>query len=100
MDAAASRAQIPSHAHYGAVLDRLRAGEPADRRAGADELVGLVAERLRYMARRMLRGFPTGRRFSETDDIAQAMEYLINATWTTGAVLDVDGGMGLGAAKL
>ena len=33
-------------------------------------------------------------------DIAQAMEYLINATWTTGAVIDVDGGMGLGAAKL
>lgn len=71
MDAAAPLAEIPSHSQYGAILDRLRAGEPADRRAGADELVGLVAERLRYMARRMLRGFPTVRRFSETDDIAQ-----------------------------
>ncbi len=42
---------------------------------------------------------PIGR-IGETDDIAQAMEYLIHATWTTGAVLDVDGGMGLGSAKL
>ena len=71
MDAATQLAQPSAHARYGAILDRLRAGEPADRRAGADELVGLVAERLRYMARRMLRGFPTVRRFSETDDIAQ-----------------------------
>ena len=42
---------------------------------------------------------PIGR-IGEPDDIAQAMEYLIHATWTTGAVLDVDGGMGLGSAKL
>jgi 3-oxoacyl-[acyl-carrier protein] reductase len=42
---------------------------------------------------------PIGR-IGEAEDIAQAMAYLINAPWTTGAVLDVDGGMGLGAAKL
>ncbi len=42
---------------------------------------------------------PIGR-IGETEDIAQAMEYLINAPWTTGAVLDVDGGMGLGSTKL
>lgn len=42
---------------------------------------------------------PIGR-IGEPEDIAQAMEYLIHATWTTGAVLDVDGGMGLGSAKL
>lgn len=42
---------------------------------------------------------PIGR-IGAPEDIAQAMEYLINATWTTGAVLDVDGGMGLGATKL
>ena len=42
---------------------------------------------------------PIGR-IGETDDIAQAMEYLINASWTTGAILDVDGGMGLGSTKL
>ena len=65
MDASASLAR------YGAVLDRLRATDPADRRAGADALVGVVAERLRYMARRMLRGFPSVRRLNETDDVAQ-----------------------------
>ena len=42
---------------------------------------------------------PIGR-IGEPEDIAQAMEYLINASWTTGAVIDVDGGMGLGASKL
>lgn len=42
---------------------------------------------------------PIGR-IGEADDIAQAMEYLINASWTTGAVLDVDGGMGLGSTRL
>jgi 3-oxoacyl-[acyl-carrier protein] reductase len=42
---------------------------------------------------------PIGR-IGSPEDIAQAMEYLINADWTTGAVLDVDGGMGLGATKL
>jgi NAD(P)-dependent dehydrogenase (short-subunit alcohol dehydrogenase family) len=29
-------------------------------------------------------------------DIAEAMDYLVNADWTTGAILDVDGGLGLG----
>lgn len=42
---------------------------------------------------------PIGR-IGEAEDIAQAMEYLINASWTTGAVLDVDGGMGLGVSRL
>lgn len=42
---------------------------------------------------------PLGR-IGAPEDIAQAMEYLINASWTTGAVLDVDGGMGLGVTKL
>lgn len=42
---------------------------------------------------------PIGR-IGEAVDIARAMEYLINADWTTGAVLDVDGGMGLGATRL
>ena len=30
------------------------------------------------------------------EDIAEAVEYLINAKWTTGSILDVDGGLGLG----
>ncbi|MCE2878924.1 MAG: SDR family oxidoreductase [Comamonadaceae bacterium] len=42
---------------------------------------------------------PIGR-IGEPEDIAQAMAYLLLADWTTGAVLDVDGGMGLGYTKL
>ena len=29
-------------------------------------------------------------------EIAEAMDYLIRAEWTTGAIVDVDGGFGLG----
>ena len=32
-------------------------------------------------------------------DIAEAIAYLVCAEWTTGAVVDVDGGLGLGATK-
>ncbi len=35
-------------------------------------------------------------RIGEPDEIAEAVEYLIQAKWTTGSVLDVDGGLGLG----
>lgn len=42
---------------------------------------------------------PIGR-IGEPEDIAEAMLYLLLADWTTGAVLDVDGGMGLGYTKL
>ncbi|UUZ62807.1 glucose 1-dehydrogenase [Polaromonas sp. P1-6] len=42
---------------------------------------------------------PIGR-IGQAQDLAQAMQYLMLAEWTTGAVLDVDGGMGLGYTKL
>ncbi|MEE8296497.1 MAG: SDR family oxidoreductase, partial [Hyphomicrobium sp.] len=41
---------------------------------------------------------PLGRIGSE-EEIAEAMAYLIQAEWTTGAVLVVDGGLGLGSTN-
>ena len=35
-------------------------------------------------------------RIGTTEEIAEAMAYLICAEWTTGAILEVDGGLGLG----
>ena len=35
-------------------------------------------------------------RIGKTSEIAEAMDYLISAEWTTGAILEVDGGLGLG----
>ena len=35
-------------------------------------------------------------RIGTVEEVAEAMDYLIRAAWTTGAVLDVDGGLGLG----
>lgn len=37
------------------------------------------------------------RRTGDPREVAEAIEYLAYAEWTTGAVLDVDGGLGLGA---
>ena len=38
-------------------------------------------------------------RIGKPHEIAEAVEYLICAEWTTGAVLDVDGGLGLGITE-
>ena len=35
-------------------------------------------------------------RIGTTEEIAEAIDYLVRARWTTGAVVDVDGGLGLG----
>ena len=38
-------------------------------------------------------------RIGKPHEIAEAVEYLICSEWTTGAVLDVDGGLGLGITE-
>jgi 3-oxoacyl-[acyl-carrier protein] reductase len=38
-------------------------------------------------------------RIGDEAEIAEAIEYLARAEWTTGAVLDVDGGLGLGVTR-
>jgi RNA polymerase sigma-70 factor (ECF subfamily) len=48
-------------------LDRWQAGD----RAAADELLRPVLARLRNLAARMLRGFPTVRSLADTDDVLQ-----------------------------
>ena len=35
-------------------------------------------------------------RIGEAAEVAEAIAYFITAPWTTGTVLDVDGGLGLG----
>ncbi|RME68119.1 MAG: SDR family oxidoreductase [Alphaproteobacteria bacterium] len=39
-------------------------------------------------------------RVGKAEEIAEAIDYLVRAEWTTGALLDVDGGLGLGKSKL
>jgi RNA polymerase sigma factor (sigma-70 family) len=54
-------------AHVQACLDRLRAGDEAAR----GELLDAACERLRNLARKMLKGYPNVRRWEQTDDVLQ-----------------------------
>jgi len=38
-------------------------------------------------------------RIGTTEEVAEAMAYLICAEWVTGAMIDIDGGLGLGITQ-
>ena len=53
--------------HIQACLDRIRGGDEAAR----GELLGYACERLRNLARKMLKGYPNVHRWEQTDDVLQ-----------------------------
>jgi len=57
----------PLTLHVQTCLDRLRGGDEAARA----ELLGCACERLRKLARKMLKGYPKVRRWEQTDDVLQ-----------------------------
>jgi RNA polymerase sigma-70 factor (ECF subfamily) len=58
---------VRADAPTAALIDRLRAGDPHAR----DALIAHTGERLRRLARRMLRGYPHVGRWEQTDDVLQ-----------------------------
>lgn len=62
-------------------------------RAGLASDIKIIEERLNAMI-----PIHALDRIGKPEEIAEAIDYLIRAEWTTGALLDVDGGLGLGLA--
>jgi RNA polymerase sigma factor (sigma-70 family) len=58
---------LSSTSHLHGCLERIQSGD----RAARDELLGHVYERLRRLARKMLKGFPGVGRWEQTDDVLQ-----------------------------
>jgi 3-oxoacyl-[acyl-carrier protein] reductase len=113
-----TRCAFPGRAPYAAtkgavqVLTRVLAGEFAPKRVRVNCVIpGAVPTEINVRAgafdaagaeafyASVASSHPLGRVGTSTE-IAEAMEYLVCAEWTTGAILDVDGGMGLGLSRI
>lgn len=66
-----------------------------------DARAGLMsAEETRKLVEEVFGPITPLRRSGSAEEVAEAIEYLAYSEWTTGAILDVDGGLGLGTLDL
>jgi RNA polymerase sigma factor (sigma-70 family) len=77
-------------------LERLAAGD-ADAR---DDLIAWASERMREIAHRMLRTFPSVRRWEETDDVAQNAALRLDRALRQTVPADARGLIGLAATQV
>jgi RNA polymerase sigma-70 factor (ECF subfamily) len=85
--------QAGSTTHLAPWLDRLRAGDPAAR----DALIEHACNRLRNLARRMLKGWPGVHRWEQTDDVLQRVLIRLHKALGSVQPQDVKGFFGLAA---
>ncbi len=77
-------------------LERLNAGDTAAR----EELIVWASERMREIAHRMLRTFPSVRRWEETDDVAQNAALRLDRALRQTVPLNARGLVGLAATQV
>jgi RNA polymerase sigma factor (sigma-70 family) len=80
----------------GVMLKRLAAGEAT----AHEDLIVWASERMREIAHRMLRTFPTVRRWEETDDVVQNAAIRLDRALRQTLPLDVRGLLGLAATQV
>ena len=81
----------------GEALRRLAAGGGADAR---EDLIAWASERMREIAHRMLRTFPSVRRWDETDDVVQNAALRLDRALRQTVPLDARGLVGLAATQV
>jgi len=92
----ASQLSDETHHRLEASLARLAAGDQTAR----DDLIAVACERMRGIAHRMLRTFPTVRRWDETDDIVQNAAMRLYRALSQVVPRDVRGFIGLAAVQI
>jgi len=92
----ASQLSDHSHRRLAACLGKLAGGDLSAR----DELISIASERMRGIAHRMLRTFPTVRRWDETDDIVQNASLRLYRALAVVVPQDARGFVGLAAVQV